>query len=443
MRDVVLFDDARTTLAKNDMGNWTRPTAVGLYPHQWLWDSFFIAIGQRHYDIKRAMAEVRSPFRAQWKNGMVPHIIFSDAKGYHAGPEMWQSSKTSPNAPRKIETTGITQPPVAAEATVRIGELLKPKQRQEWYREMYPKILKWHQWFYRERGMNGDGLVMVVLSWETGMDNSPPWMKVMHDEALSMRARLMKTVGFDKFLERFRKDTAVVPASERISTIDLHAVYSLIKSLRRLKYDGQRINDKHKLQVADLTLNCILMRANQHLATMAEEIGKKLPKDIIAAMEKAPAALESLWDEETGQYYSRNELTGKLIKEPSVSTFVPLYAHELPKERVKVLLDLLRDPKAFGTPFPIPSAPLNSKYFKPHCYWQGPSWVNANWLVAEGLERNSQKREAERLRQKTLKMVEKGGMHEYFSPLDASSAGAASFSWTAALAIDMLRRKQK
>ena len=442
MKHADLLEDARVVLAKNDMGEWTRPTAVGLYPHQWLWDSFYIAIGQRHYDIKRAMAEVRSPFRAQWKNGMVPHIIFSNAKGYHAGPEMWQSSKTSPDAPRNIETSGVTQPPVAAEATVRIGELLKPKQRSEWYKEMYPKILAWHQWFYRERDMDGDGLIVVVLSWETGMDNSPPWMKIMHNEALSLRARLIKSTGFDRFLERFRKDTAVVPANERISTIDLHAVYGLIKNLRRLGYDAHKINSSHKLQIVDLVTNCILMRANHHLAAIAEEIGEKLPEDIVRAIEKAPAALESLWDEETMQYYSRNQLTGELIREPDISTFLPLYAQKLPKSRVRALLTHLRNPKTFGAPYPVPSAPLNSSYFKPHCYWQGPSWVNTNWLVAEGLEHNGQMREAEHLRQKTLRMVEKGGMHEYFSPKDARPAGAPIFSWTAALTIDLLTRRK-
>src|SRR5205823_1650431 len=145
-----LVEDAKEVLRENDMGEWTRPTANGLYPHQWLWDTFFIAIGQRHYDVERAKNEVRSPFRAQWKNGMLPHIIFGDAKGYHAGPELWHCER-SPMAPDGIQTSGVTQPPMAAEAIVRVGEKLNAKARREWYREMYPKLLAYHQWFYRER----------------------------------------------------------------------------------------------------------------------------------------------------------------------------------------------------------------------------------------------------------------------------------------------------
>lgn len=439
MHKMDLLEEARAVLAKNDMGEgWTRPTSISLYPHQWLWDSFFIAIGLRHYDVKRAMAEVRSPFRAQWKNGMVPHIIFSDAKGYHAGPEKWRSSKTSLNAPRDIETTGITQPPMAAEATLRIGELLTPRERRKWYREMYPKILAWHEWFYRERDPDGDGLVVVVHSWETGMDNTPPWMEIVHKYAMPFWARLAAAAGLDKVLERFRKDTAAVPADERISTVDLHAVYSHIRSLRRLKYDSVAIMAKHRLQIDSLIINCILMRANEHLAAIAAELGEELPDIIQRAMERAPQALESLWDEETGQYYPRNHVTGELVKVSSVATFLSLYAQKLPKERVKALLKHLHNPETFGAEYPIPSAPLNSPYFKPHCYWQGPTWVNTNWMVADGLERNGQKREAHLLRQKTLGMVAKGGMYEYFSPTDGSPAGAPSFSWTAALTIDLL-----
>jgi hypothetical protein len=427
-------------LKSNDMGTgWTRPTGNGLYPHQWLWDSFFIAIGQRHYDIERAMDEVRSPFRAQWKNGMVPHIIFGNAKGYHAGPERWHCERTK-NAPDSVATSGITQPPIAAEAVVRIGELLSPSKRAAWYKEMYPKLVSWHLWFYRERNPRGDGLPVIVLSWETGMDNSPPWMEVMHRHALSLRARLAKKTNLESVMERMRKDTAAVPAEERISTIDLYAVYDLIKNLKRLRYDGEDILKKHPLQIVDVTFSCILIRANTLLKQIADDIGETLPPEIVHAMRVAPHALELLWDDETEEYCNRDETTGKLICVPSISTFMPLYATELPKERIATLRRKLHDPKTYGADFPVPSTPLNSPYFNPMRYWQGPTWVNMNWMLAEGLEQNGQKDEAEQLRKKTVKMVEAGGFYEYFSPLDGAKSGADTFSWTTALYIDLVAR---
>jgi mannosylglycerate hydrolase MGH1-like protein len=349
----------------------------------------------------------------------------------------------SPDAPRRIETSGVTQPPVAAEAVVRIGACLSEKERRAWYAEMYPKILAWHQWFYRERNPREDGLVRLLLSWESGMDNSPPLMEMLHQYAMSNRVRLMRATKLDKWIERRRRDTKEVPANQRISTLDLHAIYDLIRNLRRHHYDSRRLLPSHKFQVVDLAFNCILIRANEHLKTIADFLGEELPADIRRAMRVAPHALETLWDDNTGYYYSRDAVSGKLIKMPGVATFMPLYAGRLPKERVQALLKHLRNPQEFGAKYPIPTAPLNSSYFKPHCYWQGPMWININWFIIDGLRRNGESQAAEALKQKTLAVVRKAaakhGMHEYYSPLDGSVAGAPDFSWTAALIIDLLK----
>jgi hypothetical protein len=39
------------------MGAWTK-AAPRLYPHQWNWDTAFIAIGWAHLDVRRAMTEL-------------------------------------------------------------------------------------------------------------------------------------------------------------------------------------------------------------------------------------------------------------------------------------------------------------------------------------------------------------------------------------------------
>jgi mannosylglycerate hydrolase MGH1-like protein len=442
MDDDELLAAAEVTLRGNSRGSWTSPTSTSLYPHQFLWDSCFISIGQRHYDVKRAQEELRSLFHAQWKNGMLPHMIFLEQSSYHAGPGLWHSER-SQNAPDGIQTTGITQPPVVAEAVVRVGQKLSAQERHVWYQETYPQLLAYHQWFYRERNPRGDGLPVIVLSWETGLDNTPPWMYIMHRFALSLRAQLIQQANFTSIMERFRKDTAAVPAEERISTIDLYAVYDLVKALRRHRYDSEVIMREHKLQVIDVAFSCILIRANVLLKDIADELGEELPTDIRHAMHVAPHALETLWDTATQHYYNRNALTGQLIKIPTISTFMPLYAGVLPPERVRVLLGQMHDPKTFGTAFPLPSTPIDSPYFEPKRYWQGPTWINTNWLLVDGLRRNGQPAAAEQLRQATLAVVRQAapthGFYEYYSPLDGAVAGAPAFSWTAALTIDLLK----
>ena len=56
---------------------FTIPSAT-LYPHQWSWDSCFIAIGNSYFNSDRAMKELEYLFDAQWKNGMIPHIVFNE-----------------------------------------------------------------------------------------------------------------------------------------------------------------------------------------------------------------------------------------------------------------------------------------------------------------------------------------------------------------------------
>ena len=65
-----LFEACAAVLAANDRGDYTVP-AGDLYPHQWLWDSCFIAIGLAHIDPTRAKKELISLVRGQWANGML------------------------------------------------------------------------------------------------------------------------------------------------------------------------------------------------------------------------------------------------------------------------------------------------------------------------------------------------------------------------------------
>src|SRR5665811_1084888 len=149
MRKALLLEKAKTVLKDNDLGSWTRP-AQGLYPHQWLWDSCFSAIGISHYDTKRAKKEIISLIRGQWSNGMIQHIIFDENSNPMTGANIWRSD-ISPTSPPGIQTSGITQPPVIAEAVMRVGEKMSPDERQRFYSEVYAALLRYHGWLYRER----------------------------------------------------------------------------------------------------------------------------------------------------------------------------------------------------------------------------------------------------------------------------------------------------
>ncbi|MDZ7744860.1 MAG: trehalase family glycosidase [Candidatus Saccharibacteria bacterium] len=431
-----LFNAAKAVLEANDQGNYTVP-APGLYPHQWLWDSCFIAIGQRHYDVQRAQTEITHLLTGQWSNGMLPNMIMSHDKHARDG-NIWLSW-VNPHAPDHINTSGITQPPVIAEAVYKIGQKLSLPERRTWFKTVYPALLKYHEWLHNERDPHNEGLTLQIHPWETGLDNTPPWMRELKDHQMPLWIQVVEKLRLDKVIALFRRDTKLIPAEQRLSTLEALAFFSTQRRLRRKQYDIGRILTHALFSIEDLTFNCILIRADKVLCDMAKTIKKEIPEDLRNRMKKTEDALEQLWDPYSSQYYSRNFVTHTLIKEPSIAALMPLYAGCITQERANVLVKQLENKHLYGPAYPVPSVAVNSDWFKPTGYWQGPTWVNTNWLIIEGLRQNGFKDHAEALRESTLEMVAQAGFREYFNPLNGEPAGAENFSWTAALTIDLLQ----
>jgi len=431
-----LLEQAKAVLNNNKHGNHTIPKG-GLYSHQWLWDSCFISIGLQNYDVMRAKKEILSLLKGQWANGMLPHMIFASGDEHPRDPKMWRSW-LNPSAPDHVQTSGITQPPVLAEAIVRIGSGMKPSERRTWFQTVFPALLAYHNWLYAERDPHSEGLVLQIHPWETGLDNTPPWMSELREHELPLWIRLVAKKPFVDIVTYFRRDAHYVNPGQRLSTFEGLSLYYVQRRLRRKNYDIDRILSHSLFAIEDITFNSIFVRANSLLREIATTIKYELPRPLRDKMKQTEEALDLLWDAYSGQYYSRNFVTHNLIKIPSIGTLLPLYAGTIPKERAKQLVKFLSDKKTFGADFPVPSVPLNSDWFKPHSYWQGPVWINTNWLIIDGLKRYGFDQEAEQLTKTTLSLVEKSGFHEYFSPIDGTPAGADNFSWTAALIIDLL-----
>lgn len=430
-----LEEQAKAVLTGNDQGFYTVP-AAGLYPHQWLWDSCFIAIGQRHYDIERAQMEIMHLLSGQWANGMIPSNVLAD--GYNTDKNVWRSW-LNPNAPDQVATSGITQPPMLAEAIYRIGQKLSLAERRTWYNSTYPALLKYHQWLHTERDPHQEGLVLQIHPWETGLDNTPPWIRELKDHQMPVWIRVVERLHLDTIIRLFRRDTHRIPAEQRLSTIDALAFYSTQRRLRRKSYDVNRILTHSLFAIEDLAFNSILIRADELLKDIAKTIRKELPEELLLQIKRTEEALEKLWDPYSNQYYSREFTTHKLIKEPTIATLLPLYAGNISKERAAMLVKHIENHHLFGPTYPIPSVPINSTWFKPIGYWQGPTWVNTNWLIIDGLRRNGFKDHADALTESTLEMVEMSGFYEYFNPLTGEPEGADNFSWTAALTIDLIK----
>ena len=87
-------------LRDNSTGLITK-AAPALYPHQWSWDAAFNAVGLATIDLPRARLELDSLFAGQWRNGLLPHIVFDPsaaADGYWPGPAQWECAQHNEDA---------------------------------------------------------------------------------------------------------------------------------------------------------------------------------------------------------------------------------------------------------------------------------------------------------------------------------------------------------
>jgi hypothetical protein len=427
---------ALAVVERNRRSAWTCPSAVG-YPHQWLWDSCFIAMGLAHRDPRRAAGEVRSLFRGQWANGMLPNIIFAEGARDVGSRRIWQSKK-HPEAPRDVETSCITQPPLPAVAVWHVAQALAAPDRRAFLAELFPRLVDYHRWLYRERDPDGRGLVTLIHPWECGLDTTPPWMEELRRMPAPWWLRVVLRLGLARVVRALRTDTRFAPASERPTDGDGLRMVVLARHVKRYGFELARLPREEAVLIEDLAFNSLLAVSNRSLANIAAELDITLDPQLESCFRNTEDAIEQLWDEPTGQYYSRNAVTGELIKLQTVATFLPLWAGVPSPARATRLAGHLREHAGFWPRFPVPSVPTDAPQFDAHRYWKGPTWVNVNWAIIEGLRAYGETDVADEVRRRTLDLVEDSEFAEYFSPLTGEGLGVDGFSWTAALTLDLL-----
>lgn len=430
-----LAQRAQAVLEHNRRGAWTCPSPE-LYPHQWLWDSCFVAIGISTFDPPRAAGELTTVFRGQWANGMLPHMIFADDVSDVGSERIWQSSK-NPLAPRDVATSCITQPPIAAIAAWHVGQTLPADDRRAFLAEVLPKLVAYHSWLYRERDLHGRGLVTLIHPWECGLDTTPPWMRSLRRMSKPWWMRAVLKLRLARVARFFRRDTRYAPAAERLSDDDGLRMLVLAHRAKRYDFELRRMPPKESVLIEDVAFNAFLIVANRALTQIADELSVGIDPELERRFPTTVAALDELWDESSGQYYSRHAVTGDLIKVPTVATFLPLWA-DVPPDRAARLVGHLADESGYWPRYPVPSVPTDDRQFDAHRYWKGPTWVNMNWAIVQGLRECGATDVADELRSRTLELTDQHGFAEYFSALTGDGFGAEDFSWTAALVLDLL-----
>lgn len=186
-------------------------------------------------------------------------------------------------------------------------------------------------------------------------------------------------------------------------------------------------------------LNAYLCLQQEALAKMAAAIGEATDAEMWAQRTDAMAQrmIRLMWNKQAGLFLAKKDGTPINVRTPF--NLFPLITGRMPPEIAARLVAHLTDEKQFWPRYPVPTVALDDLKYNPVQMWRGPTWVNVNYLLIEGLQRCNYVELADELRRRTLEMmVGNEDIYEYYHPQtgEAPPKAASVFGWSSALFIE-------
>lgn len=190
-------------------------------------------------------------------------------------------------------------------------------------------------------------------------------------------------------------------------------------------------------------LNSMLVKEARSLAEMANLLGYRQEARKWSADAESRSGLINrfMWDYLTSFYYNvnRNDQSFTFhhpddLKIKEIIGFLPLWADISDTARTRKLVSVLTNPEEFWRPYGVPTLSAKDSYYDPIGYWNGPVWVQWDYLLFRGLLDNGYKTEAEELAVKVLDnmiwhLKQDHFFWELYSPDDHEAGWNKSYIW--------------
>jgi glycogen debranching enzyme len=282
--------------------------------------------------------------------------------------------------------------------------------------EVVPKLKSYYLWLAKHRDPNENGLISIIAPYESGMDQSPSYGPVlgMHNKNQTVSAIVGRTITFRNMLRNYNLEKIFEADYFNVEDVLVNSIY--IKNLEILSRLLHEIDQEEAA------------RTFHHLAAK----GKK-------------ALIEKCYDRREEFFFDRYSKEGKVAKVKTIKGLMPIIL-DIPKSIIeKIVKKHLRNKEQFDVPYPVPTvavdepsfAPAPAKIGKDPLLWRGPAWINTNWYLAKALARHGYKKDAEKIVEQSIALVQKNGFREFFNPLSGEGYGRRNFGWST-LVVDMI-----
>lgn len=347
--------------------------ATGHFDAFWAWDSWEHATALAIFNPELAKEQMLTMFDYQTPEGMIIDLISID---------------------KKENNTACSKPPIAGWATYMVYQRTKDK---AFVKEMLPKLLKFHEWRYKYRDHDQNGLCeyggiepkVYMGQWESGMDVAVKF------DGVKMLKNAEGAYSFDQ------------------ESIELNSYLCAEKFY--LAYLLEIMGDKEK-------------------AVRFREEGKQLKQKI----------QDNFFDKETGFFYDRKLGTGELVKVIDISGWIPLLTQVATPAQAEAVKNNMLDPELFGTYFPFSSLNHRHPLYQPDKgYFRGQTWMNYTYFGICGFKNYGFTKEAEKytwLLPDRLKGLAEPGMpiRENWNSATGEGMTARHFGWSSAFSILLL-----